>query len=61
MAEHLEELSELVDTAGGLVVGQLTQQVDRPNPSTYLGKGKIEELDSGLPKQTLRLSSSTTS
>ena len=44
MAEHLEELGELVDTAGGVVVGQLTQQVDRPNPATYLGKGKIEEL-----------------
>src|SRR6476620_2371301 len=44
MPEHLEELSELVDTAGGIVVGQLTQQIDRPNPATYLGKGKIEEL-----------------
>jgi GTP-binding protein HflX len=44
MTEHLEELAELVDTAGGIVVGQLTQQIDRPNPATYLGKGKIEEL-----------------
>src|SRR5215207_9629893 len=44
MSEHLEELAELVDTAGGLVVGQLTQQIDRPNPATYLGKGKIDEL-----------------
>ena len=44
MSEHLEELSELVDTAGGIVVGQLTQQIDHPNPATYLGKGKIEEL-----------------
>ncbi len=44
MSEHLEELAELVDTAGGTVVGQLTQQIDRPNPATYLGKGKIEEL-----------------
>jgi len=26
------------------VVGSLTQQIDRPNPATYLGKGKIEEL-----------------
>ncbi|MBA2708219.1 MAG: GTPase HflX [Gemmatimonadaceae bacterium] len=48
MAEHLEELGELVDTAGGLVVGQLTQQVERPNPATYLGKGKIEELTQRL-------------
>lgn len=44
MAEHLGELAQLVDTAGGIVVGQLTQQIDRPNPATYLGKGKIDEL-----------------
>jgi GTP-binding protein HflX len=42
--EHLEELEQLVDTAGAVVVGSLTQQIDRPNPATYLGKGKIEEL-----------------
>jgi len=44
MDEHLLELAELVDTAGGSVVGQLTQQIDRPNAATYLGKGKIDEL-----------------
>ena len=44
MDEHLEELEQLVDTAGGIVVGTLTQQLDRPNPATYLGKGKIQEL-----------------
>jgi 50S ribosomal subunit-associated GTPase HflX len=27
-----------------VVVGSITQQIDRPNPATYLGKGKIEEL-----------------
>jgi len=42
--EHLEELEQLVDTAGAVVVGTITQQIDRPNPATYLGKGKIEEL-----------------
>jgi GTP-binding protein HflX len=44
MSEHLAELAELVDTAGGIVVGTLTQQIEKPNPATYLGKGKIEEL-----------------
>src|SRR5258708_8790428 len=44
MSEHLEELERLVDTAGGLVVGEVTQQIDKPNPATYLGKGKVEEL-----------------
>jgi GTP-binding protein HflX len=42
--EHLQELERLVDTAGGLVVGEVTQQIDKPNPATYLGKGKVEEL-----------------
>ncbi|HEX3158138.1 MAG TPA: GTPase HflX [Gemmatimonadaceae bacterium] len=44
MDEHLEELGRLADTAGAQVVGQLTQQLDRPHPGTYLGKGKVEEL-----------------
>jgi len=44
LAEHLEELAELADTAGALVVGEVTQALDKPNPSTYLGKGKLEEL-----------------
>jgi GTP-binding protein HflX len=44
--EHLKELARLADTAGAEVVGILTQQLDRPHPGTYLGKGKIEELKS---------------
>ncbi|MFL5560249.1 MAG: GTPase HflX [Gemmatimonadaceae bacterium] len=42
--EHLRELAALADTAGAEVVGELTQQIDRPNSATYLGKGKIDEL-----------------
>ena len=42
--EHLEELARLADTAGAVVVGTLTQQLDRPHPGTYLGKGKVDEL-----------------
>lgn len=42
--EHLRELERLTDTAGAKVVGQLTQALDRPNPSTYVGSGKVEEL-----------------
>ena len=42
--EHLAELERLADTAGAVVVGVLTQQIDRPHPGTYLGKGKVEEL-----------------
>ncbi len=42
--EHLRELEQLADTAGAQVVGELTQQLDRPNSGTYLGAGKIDEL-----------------
>ncbi len=44
LEDHLRELERLADTAGAEVVGVLTQQLDRPHPGTYLGKGKIEEL-----------------
>jgi len=44
VTEHLEELARLADTAGALVVGTLTQQLDRPDPATYIGRGKVEEL-----------------
>jgi len=42
--EHLEELGRLADTAGARVVGQLTQQLDRPDSATYIGSGKLDEL-----------------
>ncbi len=40
----LDELARLVDTAGGTVAGRTLQQADSPNPSTFIGKGKVEEL-----------------
>lgn len=49
--EHLEELARLTDTAGAEVVGTLTQQLDRPNPATYLGSGKVEELKEQIRAQ----------
>ena len=42
--EHLKELAALADTAGAEVVGEVTQQIDKPHPATYLGKGKMDEL-----------------
>lgn len=43
--EHpLEELEGLVATAGAEVVGTLTQRRESPDVTTYLGKGKVEEL-----------------
>ncbi len=43
--EHpLEELAGLASTAGAVVVAELTQRRDRPDQTTYLGKGKVQEL-----------------
>ncbi len=44
MREHLDELAQLVDSAGAEVVGQLTQQLESPHPGTLIGEGKVEEL-----------------
>ncbi|OON93453.1 MAG: GTPase HflX [Candidatus Epulonipiscioides saccharophilum] len=44
ITEGLEELRELVETAGATVVGELIQKVDKINAKHYLGKGKIDEL-----------------
>lgn len=42
--EHLDELEMLLDTAGADVLQRLTQERERPDISTALGKGKVEEL-----------------
>ncbi len=40
----LEELKRLADTAGGDVVGTLTQKLDSVNAASVIGSGKLEEL-----------------
>lgn len=42
--QSLDELGELVATAGAMTVGRMIQNREAPHPGTYLGKGKIEEL-----------------
>lgn len=42
--DYLNELAFLVDTAGGVVVERFMQQLEVPNPQTYVGKGKLEEI-----------------
>ncbi len=42
--EYLDELAFLADTAGAETVCRFTQKVDYPNPRTYVGKGKLEEI-----------------
>ncbi len=40
----LDELEELVKTAGGVVVGRIIQSRDQFHPATYIGKGKLDEI-----------------
>jgi small-conductance mechanosensitive channel len=42
--ESLEELERLADKAGIDVVGMTFQRLDKPNPATYIGPGKVEEI-----------------
>lgn len=37
-------MAQLTDTAGAQVVGRALQRLDHPNASTYVGKGKVEEI-----------------
>ena len=42
--EYLDELEFLTYTAGGEVIKRFTQNMDMPNPKTFLGTGKIEDV-----------------
>ncbi|HLN59905.1 MAG TPA: GTPase HflX, partial [Symbiobacteriaceae bacterium] len=43
--ESLDELERLVDTAGAVVVGRETQPRQNPDNATYIGSGKVEEIE----------------
>src|SRR5437773_6852 len=40
----LDELRELATSAGARVIDEVIQRRDRPDPATYIGKGKVEEI-----------------
>ncbi len=42
--EYLDELSFLVETAGGIPVFRFIQALDTPHPKTFVGTGKLEEI-----------------
>lgn len=42
--EYLDELEFLTQTAGGEPVKRFVQKLDKPNPKTFLGAGKLEEV-----------------
>ncbi len=42
--EHIEELTRLIETAGASVVARVFGKRNAPDPATYVGKGKAEEV-----------------
>ncbi|MGM0498113.1 MAG: GTPase HflX [Bacteroidota bacterium] len=42
--EYLKELAFLTKTAGATPVEQFTQQLNKPNPKTFIGSGKLDEI-----------------
>ncbi|MCK5821169.1 MAG: GTPase HflX [Bacteroidales bacterium] len=53
--EYLDELAFLADTAGAVVVKQFTQKLDAVNSATFVGKGKLEEIQRFAEDQDIDL------
>jgi GTP-binding protein HflX len=53
--DGLEELHELLRTAGVAGVGELVQHRDQPHPNSYLGTGKLEELKDEIAQSDANL------
>ena len=55
--ESLDELASLAETAGAMVISRVIQNRQKPDPATYIGSGKAEEL--AWPARPLRSISSS--
>lgn len=53
--EYLDELAFLLETAGGIPVERFTQALDKPNPATYVGAGKLDEIAQYIKAENIGL------
>ncbi|HUH32923.1 MAG TPA: GTPase HflX [Daejeonella sp.] len=51
--EYLDELEFLVDTAGGETVRSFTQRMQRPDRATFVGTGKLEEINAFVKSEEI--------
>jgi GTP-binding protein HflX len=51
--EYLEELEFLVDTAGGITEKMFTQKMNRPDRATFVGSGKLEEIQAYVKSEEI--------
>lgn len=54
--EYLDELEFLTLTAGGEAVKRFVQKLDFPNPKTFLGTGKLDEVKNYIKDHDIRTS-----
>ena len=53
--EHLDELAFLTETAGALPIKKFTQKLDFPNPKTFVGSGKLYEINNYIKENEVEL------
>ena len=53
--DYLDELAFLVETAGAEPVKTFTQKVDTPNPKTFVGSGKLEDISRYIKVHDIKL------
>lgn len=51
--EYLDELEFLTLTAGGVTVKRYTQKLERPNPKTFIGAGKLEDISAYIEQNNI--------
>ncbi len=51
--EYLDELEFLTLTAGGKAVKRFTQKLEFPNPKTFIGKGKLNEVGAYMESNSI--------
>ncbi|MFN3942058.1 MAG: GTPase HflX [Flavobacterium sp.] len=54
LLEYLEELAFLTHTAGGEVIKRFWQKMERPNPKTFVGTGKMEEIHQYIQENEIK-------
>ena len=55
LEDRMRELDNLVQTYGGIVILEKYQKKDRPDPKTYVGKGKLDEIINDMIKHNANL------
>ena len=53
--EHLDELEFLAETAGAITVAKFFQKLPFPNPRTYVGTGKTEEIRQYIKAENIEM------